>query len=146
MKLLRSRRGVSPVLTTVIMILVVIGGMSVAFAYFMGYVKDFQIGRGSSIMELYSMEDVWFQDNKTIQIAIYNYGKVEVKIVSLYIDNILVAFQAKNGSENFIKIPVKGHGVMIVEHSLTPNTSYRFKLVTNRGSIFEGQHISPSIW
>lgn len=146
MKLLRSRRAVSPVLTTVIMILVVIGGMSVAFAYFTGYVKDFQIGRGSSIMELICMEDVWFQDEQTIRIAIYNYGKVEVKIVSLYIDNILVAFQADNSSENFIEIPVKGHGVIIVDHSLIENTGYRFKLVTDRGSIFEEQHISPSVW
>jgi hypothetical protein len=128
------------------MILVVIGGMSVAFAYFTGYVKDFQIGRGSSIMELICMEDVWFQDEQTIRIAIYNYGKVDVKIVSLYMDNILVAFQAEDGSENFIEIPVKGHRVITVEHALTENTRYRFKLVTNRGSIFEEQHISPSVW
>ncbi|MCK5628411.1 hypothetical protein KAI12_03005, partial [Candidatus Bathyarchaeota archaeon] len=54
----RDKRAVSPVLGTVIMILIVVLGMSLVFGFFVDYVSDYQSGRGSSVMELVEIEDV----------------------------------------------------------------------------------------
>ena len=145
MKLLKGKRGVSTVLSSVIMILIVVIGMSVAFAYFISYVKDFQDRRGSSIMELIEVEDVWFKDQQTMSITLYNYGRIDIAVVNLYIDSNLIDFADQSGPVNLTQIPVGGHGVMLVNHTLNNSTVYHLKIVTYRGSTFEGDYLSPKI-
>jgi hypothetical protein len=60
-KLFKSKRAVSPVLSTILMIVIVVIGMTVAFAFFVNYVKDYQAGSGSSVFESADIEDVWFK-------------------------------------------------------------------------------------
>lgn len=145
-KLLRDLKAVSPVLTTVLLILVIVLGMSMLFAYFTSYVADFQLGQGSSVMELIEIEDVWFRDEQKIRITLYNYGKVEIRVTSIYMDDKPVDFLGELGDVNLVEIPVDGHGAIEVQPSdpLTESTSYRFKLVTDRGSVFEGEYVTPS--
>lgn len=145
-KILRDKRAVSPVFSTVALILVVVLGMSMLFAYFTDYVTHFQRGQGSAIMELIEIEDVWFKNRQLINLTIYNYGKVDIKITSLYIDGEPVVFFDNEKNVNLIEIQVGKHGSIRVQPSnpLTNSTNYHFKLVTERGSIFEGEYTSPS--
>ena len=145
MRLIKNKRGISPVFTTILLILVVVAGMSLAFAFFTGYVTDFQLGQGSSIMEQIEIEDVWFLNNNEIKITLYNYGKVEANVTSVYINDLQVNFIKEGSSEAFIEISTGEQRVIIVT-PLTPlnvNTAYNLKLVTNRGSAFEGQYVTP---
>jgi flagellin-like protein len=144
-KLLRNRKAVSSVLSTILMIMIVVVGMSVAFGYFVNFVKDYQAGRGQSVMEMISIEDVWFRAGNT-SIWVYNYGKVSVTINALYIDGQSVNFDPLSS----LSVPVGEHGDMIVPSTAwnltsAPGTThlYHFKLVTERGSAFEGEYVSP---
>jgi hypothetical protein len=128
------------------MILIVVVGMSIAFAYFTDYVKNFQIGQGSSIMELIEVEDVWFKDQSTISVTLYNYGPVSINIANLYINDRIVDFTNYNGLSNNAEIPIGEHGVVFVDYALNENTFYHFRIVSDRGSIFEGRYLSPAIW
>jgi flagellin-like protein len=134
----RNGRAVSSVLGTILMILVVVVGMSMAFGYFVNFVKDYQTGRGASVMELVSIEDVWFKDGGNIAVWLYNYGKVDVKITTFYINGQLVS------SDSFA-VPVGGHAQMDVQTSIEwlPGVAYHLKLVTERGSVFEGNYTQP---
>ena len=138
-----NKKALSPVFTTVLLILVVTMGMSLAMAYFVNYVTDFQTGRGSSIMELVAIEDVWFQSNQTVKMALYNYGKVQVKLDSVYLDGRPVDFTAES-----VEIGVGGLGSVRLNPSsaFRNSTSYHFKLITSRGSTFEGDYVSPGGW
>ncbi len=144
-RLLKSTRAVSPVFTTVLLILVVVLGMSMAFAYLVSYVKDFQIGRGSAAMELFCIEDVWFKGvggSGPIEISVYNYGKVDVNVTGLYVNGQPIGFNQPSGH---LAIPIGGHGnVTTVNVRLDPDVPYYFRLVTERGSICEGEYVSPS--
>ena len=141
-KLSRNRKAVSPVLSTIMMIMIVVVGMSVAFGYFVNFVKDYQAGRGQSVMEMISIEDVWFRADNT-SIWVYNYGKVSVTINALYINGQSVNFDPLGS----LSMPVGKHGEMIVPATAwnwtTPH-SYHFKLVTERGSVSEGEYVSPN--
>jgi len=64
-RLLRNKKALSPVLSTILMIVIVVIGMTIAFGFFVNYVRDFQAGRGSSVLELIQMEDVWFKSTTT---------------------------------------------------------------------------------
>jgi len=141
-KLSRNRKAVSPVLSTILLILIVVLGMSVAFGFFVSFVKDYQAGRGGSVMELISVEDVWFKpDHTTIEIWLYNYGKVEAKINAIYVNGMQLDFDP-----NPIQIPVGKHNntVAYPTNGWVNDAVYSFKLVTERGSAVEGEYRSPN--
>jgi flagellin-like protein len=141
-RLIRNRKAVSNVIGTILMILVVVAGMSIAFGYFINFVKDYQAGRGASVMELISIEDVWFKDQNTqriIDIWLYNCGKVPTTVSTLYIDG------RQQSGFTPISISVGGHAELSppVQFNWTPGTSYDFKFVTDRGTAIEGEYVSP---
>jgi flagellin-like protein len=145
-KLSRNRKAVSSVIGTILMILVVVVGMSMAFGYFVNFVKDYQAGRGASVMELVSIEDVWFKNVNgagsstvydTVEMWLYNCGKVGVKVSTLYKDGQSVGF-------NSIEIPVGGHVNMAINMITYAGITYHLKLVTERGSAFEGDYTPPT--
>jgi flagellin-like protein len=143
-KLLGNRKAISPVLSTILLILIVVLGMSVAFSYFVSFVRDYQAGRGGSVMELVSIENVWFNstDQKAIEIWLYNYGKVEVKVNAVYVNGAQISFDP-----NPIQIPVGKHNCTVAypTNGWANDAVYDFKLVTERGSAFEGEYPSPSM-
>jgi FlaG/FlaF family flagellin (archaellin) len=137
-KLTGNKRAVSPVLSTILLILIVAIGMSVAFGFFVNYVSDYQAGRGASVLELISIEDVWFKaDRATIDVWLYNYGKVEVKISTLYIDGHSVTL-------NNVNVPIGAHKDLSVQTVWDYDVVYHLKFVTERGTVFEGNFASPS--
>ena len=130
MRLFRNRRAVSPVLSTVLMILVVITGMSLLFAFFVNYTRDFQTGSGSAVLESMTVEDVWFTNPNGPQVWVYNVGKVSLTITSVYVDDQL------DSSPN-IEIKTGQHQPITVGSAYSGCT---IKIVTARGSAFEGRY------
>jgi flagellin-like protein len=130
-KLFRSRRAVSPVVSTVLMILVVIIGMSLLFDFFVNYTRDFQTGSGSAVLESMVIEDVSFSPTQT-QVWVYNVGKVNFTITSVYVNDQNAGFEPSR-----VEIALGQHG-MITIGSANRGT---IKIVTARGSAFEGRYL-----
>jgi flagellin-like protein len=136
-KLFRSRKALSPVLSTVLMILVTIIGMSVLFAFFVNYARDFQLGSGSAVRESLVIEDVGFiKGTNQVEVWVYNVGKVDLKIAAFYIDDSWASIDS--GSD--VAISVGEHGMLTVSSDFVLNGVYDFKIVTERGSAFEGRY------
>ena len=136
----RDRRAVSPVLGTVILVLIVVLGMSMVFAFFVDYVSDYQRGRGSSVMELLEIEDVYFKGSSSIEVWLYNYGKIEVEIDTIYFDGLLVF-----DPDYSVEIRPDEHVKVIVSSDWVPDLYYVFRIVTKRGSAVEREYRSPSV-
>ena len=118
--------------------------MSFAFAFLTGYVTDFQLGQGSDIMELIEYEDVWFRNTTRINATLYNYGKADVKVLAVYIDGLQANFT--NGyTDDFLALAMGEHGSIRISppHPLVVNTVYKLRIVTERGSAFDGQFTTP---
>ena len=141
-----KRRGLSPIFSNILLILIIVLGMSFAFAYLTGYVSDFQQGQGSAIMELIMVEDVWFRSKTHINITLYNYGQVDVTVVSVYLDGLQVDFTGD--SDGVLALSLEEHDCIHVYLSkdLIESKGYKIKIVTERGSAFEGQYTTPSEW
>ena len=147
-KIIRNKKAVSAVLSTILMILIVVVGMSIAFAFFVNYVRDFQLGRGSSVLELAVIEDVWFikprpnpSSNNTVRMWLYNYGKIDFEVSSVYVDGIPANFTST-------MVQIDKHAEMIV-YLLNPWVSYEsydIRIITARGSVFEGEYVAPMEW
>ena len=137
-RLFREKRGVSNVVSAMIMVLIVMIGMSGLFAFFVNYSRDFQMGSGSAIFESITVEDVWFRNlgsEKICEIWVYNYGKVDVTITDIYVESIRLGLSEK------LNVGVGGHGNLVVSSTtFVEGGIYRFKIVTERGTSFEGTY------
>ena len=137
-KLLMNKKGVTPVISAVIMILVVMIGMSALFSFFVSYSKDYQIGSGSAVFEVMTIEDLWFGDENNVTLWLFNYGKVDIKISGIYVDGSSIDLNTDD-----LSIDVGAHRqftfFMPYDEPLNP-PSYHLKIVTNRGTSFEGDY------
>jgi flagellin-like protein len=143
-KMYRNRRGISPVISTILMIMIVIIGMSIVFAYVSVYTQTYQSGLGSSVLESLTIEDVCFNGttangaNNVATVSVYNSGLIAVTVNGIYIDgNVTTPSPA---SDLPFYIPVGGQAII---HVLGPypqwysGAYYNIKVTTLRGSSFE---------
>jgi hypothetical protein len=148
-KLYRNKKGLSTVISTILMIMVVMVGMSVAFAYVAVYAQSYKAGIGSSVMESLTIEDIYLSPgslayNNQVTFWVYNSGQIDATINVIYINGVA----ATNGSStiNFnINVPVGTHIPITVQASSTwvSGDTYEFKVNTVRGSNFEESIIAP---
>ncbi len=117
-------------LSTVLMILIVIIGMSVLFGFFVSYVHDFQTGSGSAVLESMVIEDVWVQPDSSAQIWVYNVGKIDFTITSVYVNDQRAGF-----SPSSLEVAPGEHGMITLSSAYSGSN---IKIVTLRGSAFEG--------
>ena len=151
------RRAVSPVLGTVILVLIVVLGMSVVFAFFVDYVSDYQRGRGSSVMELVEIEDVYFLGSDNVEVWLYNYGEIEFEVDAVFVNGVSVANVSflnvssvplyDSDSDGFVDVIPYAHAKFNVTLSSdwVSEMSYVFRFVTRRGSAVEREYFSPNV-
>jgi hypothetical protein len=138
-KLCRNRKGVSTVIATILMIMVVMVGMSILFGALVVYSENFHSGRGSAVLESITVEDVHFINSARVQLSIFNTGKTELKITNVYINSQMATLTPTS-----LTIKVGEHKELSVFPSgmtFISNTGYSFKIVTERGTGFEGTYI-----
>lgn len=141
-RMLRNRKGVSPVLATVLMIIIAVIGMNILFAYTVNYATDFQLGRGSAVLESMVIEMVyWDGASTTADIWVYNVGKVELEINNVYVNerlaNITDVEYIPVFEQTLVEVGIGEHVKIGVTWDLFMDGVKLYKLVTARGSIFE---------
>jgi flagellin-like protein len=147
-----ERRAVSPVIATVLMILITMVGMTLLFAFVTSYSDSYKAGVGSSVLESLTTEDVWLSPNSgpgvhyytdMVNITVYNTGKIDSTINSIYVNGTALAVK---GLVNLnIPVPVGAH-VNITAQWYQPwvtGYTYTFKIETQRGSNFETNYAAP---
>jgi flagellin-like protein len=149
-RMLRSRKGVSPVIASVLMIVVAIIGMSFLFAFAINYARDFQLGSGSAVLESMVIENVWVRDSTTVWIWVYNVGKVDLEISNVFVNDYLASVkyveQVRDGDlvrelNPPFEVGVGEHVKFSVESTSLGEDGYNlFKLVTTRGSAVEERY------
>jgi flagellin-like protein len=144
-KLFRNRKAVSPVIATVLMIMVTMAGMTILFGFVISYSDSYKAGIGSSIKESLTIDDVWFQGGNKLELSIYNVGKLPVNVKAIYVNGLNLDVKSFDGSEitNALningEIPINGHVKVIANCNWQSygSSPIVFKIATERGSTFE---------
>lgn len=153
-KLYRNKKALSTVISTILMILVVMIGMSVAFSYVVFYADGYKAGMGSSVLESLTIEDICLNSTggtnpvytNQATLWVYNSGQINANVTSIYINGTAAT---RNSSIDFnIGVPdvvvVNNHGVAITVNASSPwilGNRYVFTVITARGSHFESTPI-----
>jgi flagellin-like protein len=152
-RMLRNKKGVSPVIATVLMIVIVSISMSFLFAFAVNYATDFQLGRGSAVLEYMVIEDVWIRNSTTVDnsttwevdIWVYNIGKVDLEISNVYVNDYQATITHIDDNlvelDSLFKVGVGEHVKFSVKStSLHGDRDNLFKLFTMRGSNVEERY------
>ena len=131
-KILRNKRGITPVLSSLLLTVIAVAAMSMAITatYF---ITD---GLHDSMGERLIVEDVWFT---TDQVSLYlrNVGKVSIDIAAVYVNQTSQAFTSLELEEN-------NHGWLNVTCSWSSDSVYKINVVTRRGTKVVDYYLSPS--
>jgi flagellin-like protein len=146
-KLFKNKKAVSPVIATVLMILVTMAGMTILFGFVISYSDSYKAGIGSSIKESLTIDDVWFRSGSSnnVELWIYNVGKLPVNVKVIYVNGLNLDITSFNGNPvtNALningEIPINGHVKVIATYNWQSygSSPIVFKIATERGSTFE---------
>lgn len=140
------------------MILVVMVGMSLVFAYVTVYSSSYQAGVGSSVLESMTIEDVWIQNSNTVQISVYNTATqanlgtnsgIDITVATIYVNGVALTTSQGGNSIEFNKVirsdTADAHQSIVGYWSGTfqSGITYNFKVVSARGSNFDLQYTAP---
>jgi flagellin-like protein len=151
-RLFRNKKAVSPVIATILMILVTMAGMTILFGFVISYSDAYKSGVGSSVMESLTIEDVWLSPGSnsyasdsaySVQLTIYNVGKVDSTITSIYADGSKLT---QGGNLNLNKpIAIGQHLTLTLDWSQVwvSGQEYTFRVSTLSGSNFDMKYTAP---
>ncbi len=130
-KLLRNRRGITPVLSNLLLTVLAVAAMSIAVSATYVITENLHDNMGERLI----VEDVYFT---TGQVSMYlrNVGKVSVKIVAVYVDRTSQSFTS-------LELEQDQHGWLNVTYSWSADSVYEIKVVTGRGTKVVDFYTSP---
>ena len=130
--LLRNGRGITPVLSSLLLMVIAVAAMSIAITATYVITDNLHDTMG----ERFIVEDVWFTTGK-ISIYLRNVGKVSIKIAALYVNHTSQSFTPPELEED-------KHGWLNVTYSWNSDSVYHINIVTNRGTKVVDYYTSPS--
>jgi len=132
-KLSRNRRGITPVLSSLLMMVIAVAGMSIAITATYVITDGLHDNMGERLI----VEDVWFTPNQ-VSLYLRNVGKVSIKIDAVYI----------NREDQLVMPPPEleqgKHDWLNVTYGWSNDSVYEIKVVTRRGTNVVDYYMSPS--
>ncbi len=130
-KLLRNRRGITPVLSNLLLTVLAVAAMSIAVSATYVITENLHDNMGERLI----VEDVWFTPGQ-VSVYLRNVGKVSIKIAAVYVDRTSQSFTSLELEEN-------QHGWLNVTYSWSSDSVYEIKVVTRRGTQVVDYYTSP---
>lgn len=132
--MLKNKRGITPVISNLLLLVVAVAAMSVATTatyIITGNLRD-------TMGERFIVEDVWFKQNGEKEIAIYlrNVGKVTVEMSSVYINDTSQSFTP-------FELKIGDHRWLNLTYSWSSESVYRIFIMTNRGTEVTDYYKAP---
>ena len=131
-KLSRNRRGVTPVLSSLLLTVIAVAGMAIAITATYVITDELHDSMGERLI----VEDVWFTPDQ-VSLYLRNVGKVSVEVVSVYLNRTDQSFTA-------LELEEDSHGWLHVNYSWSVDSVYEIKVVTMRGTNVADYYVSPA--
>jgi len=131
--MLRSKRGISPILATLLLIVIAVAAIIITYAWVITFTTT-----TTEQVTVLSVENIRFYDTNKTDIVIRNSGTSNAKIVTVYMGISSTNLQNKTVSPALPQNLVAGNSVTLtITHtgSWTAGTRYYFKVVTEAGQI-----------
>lgn len=132
--LLKSRRGITPILATLLLIVIAVAAIVVTYAWIMTYMSS--AGHQAGVM-LYEANVRFYNGNK-IDIDVGNSGTSDAEIIRVYVGDSPANLENKNTTQG-LPIPLLAGDVvtLTVEYTWESGKTYYFRIVPRAGAPLE---------
>ena len=130
-KLSRNRKGVTPVLSSLLLTVIAVAGMSIAVSATYVITDGLHDNMGERLI----VEDVWFTPGQ-VSLYVRNVGRVAITVDAVYVNSVSQSFIPLGLEEN-------KHGWLNVTYSWSPDIAYEINVVTKRGTKVVDYYLSP---
>ena len=131
-KCLQCRRAISPILASLLLIVIVVAASIVAYVWIQSSATN-QMTQASGFMII---ENVRFYDGDQVELIIRNTGTADIKVDIVYID------QVGNSVEQ--NVQAKDSATIIIDYSWEIGTRYKIKVVSTTGLSAEEAYTTPA--
>jgi flagellin-like protein len=150
-KMLRSKKGISPILATLLLIAIAVGAILITYAWVITFTST-QTQQSGAIIAL---ENIRFyavgSTNNMTEIILRNSGTSSAKIASVYWSSSSFSALAKIGTSEYTLTPTTGlvdalssinititwGGAVVTPSAWTSGSTYYFKVVTETGQYLQ---------
>ena len=133
-RLMRNKRAITPVLSSLLLTVVAVAGMAIATSA--TYVITTNLRDNMS--ERVIAEDVWFNPSTaTINVYLLNTGKVNIHIQSVYVNHTSRTF------DNPFNLQLKENGWLTILGGWNSGDLYYIDIVTSRGTHIASTNRAP---
>jgi len=122
-RMLKNRRGISPVLSNVLLMVIAVAGMSIAMTATYVITSNLHDIMG----ERFIVEDVWFKTPNTIAMYLRNVGKMAIEIAAVYVNHT-------SQWVPYLKLEVNEHNWLNITYGWSAGAVYYINIVTRRGN------------
>ncbi|UCE16643.1 MAG: hypothetical protein JSV12_03285 [Candidatus Bathyarchaeota archaeon] len=132
-KVLWDRRGITPVLSNVLLMAIAVAGMSIAITATYVITNNLRENMG----ERFIVEDVWFKTGDEIAMYLRNTGKTSIRVAALYMNSTVQPSMP-------LELDIDSHGWLNVTYRWDSDSVYHVKVVTTRGTQVADYYKSPA--
>jgi E3 ubiquitin-protein ligase DOA10 len=131
-RLIRSKKGITPILSNVLLMVIAVAGMSIAMTATYVITSNLKEIMG----ERFIIEDVWFITPNTIAVYIRNVGKMAITISSVYVNYTSQPFTP-------LQLEVSEHGWLNITYYWNADHVHHINIVTRRGNQIANYYEAP---
>lgn len=131
-KLFGNRKGITPVLSNILLMVIAVAGMSIAMTATYVITNNLREVMG----ERFIVENVWFKVGE-VNLYVRNVGKVPIKMDAVYINHTAEAFVS-------LELERGDQGWLNVTYGWESGSVYYINVVTQRGTQVADYYESPS--
>lgn len=128
-----NRRAITPVLSSILMMLIAVVGMSIALTATYVITENLR----DNLRERFIAEDVWFTSDGKIAAYLRNTGKVSITIVAVYVNHTSQSFTP-------LTLEIGEHSWLNLTYTWSANKVYYINIVSSRGTQVADYYRSPT--
>ena len=139
-RMLRSKRAISPILATLLLVVIAVAAIVVTYAWIMTYMNN--AGRQAGV-RIYKI-NIGFHDQvgtSKIDVDMGNSGTEGTTLIALYIGDSQTNLQNQTITQT--PLPAGGTGRITVNYNWTKGATYYFKVLSSSGQVYEGPETAP---
>ena len=145
-KLLKSKKAISPILATLLLIVIAVAAIVVTYAWIMTYMSS--AGHQAGV-RLYKANVSFIQNGaKKIKIDVGNSGDSDTSIVKIYIGTTTSSLIEQNDTSPSLQdgVPLNAGSItsITVTYNWTASTTYHFKVLSSTGQTLEFPEQAPA--
>lgn len=139
-KMVKSRKAISPILATLLLVVIAVAAIVVTYAWVMTYMGNTTRPLGEN---LYLLNTRFYNDTdvKKIEMTVGNSGESEARITQAYVGRSASTLQ--NQTIAPVTILAGSSELITVTYDWTPSVAYYFKVFSASGRFLEWQAPAP---